>query len=193
MTLSSHATPLRLRDWPHDLICRLAENSADPAAQRFNFYLAYVHSLDRGDITYAGRYLDRLTAAWTPSDPPEYALEAAYFHALDGANLASAQHWLALETREVEPWVRLRARAAMERAGNNPAKARVLIHEAFAALRAAPACGARQYEIDRLLALSQVSSEGSDLEKAHSEMKPVRHAATADPLFQTGAGLTADY
>jgi hypothetical protein len=149
LTPASHATPLRLRDWPHDLILRLADRPADPLVlQRFDAYLAYIHSLDRGEIPVAAQYLDRLMADWTSSDPPEYALEAAYFLALHGGDVATARKWLTLETRDAEPWVRLRARAAVERAAGNPENARTLADEALTALKAAPACGAHQYEID---------------------------------------------
>jgi hypothetical protein len=153
LVASSHATPLRMRDWPHDVVHRVAEISTDLEARRYNAYLAYVHFLDRGDSQMAGLYLNRLLADWTPSDPPEYALETAYFLALYGHDLPTARKWLTRETRDAEPWVRLRAQAAIEREEGQREKARILVDEALGALRAAPACGAHQYEVDRLLAL----------------------------------------
>jgi len=153
LTASSNATPLRVRDWLRDVVARLAEVPADPAVRRYNYYLAYIHFLDSGDSEKAGQYLDRLMADWTAGDAPEYALEAAYFYALHANDLNTARKWLALEARDVEPWVRLRAQAAIERAANNQEKARMLIDEALTALRSAPACGAYEYEIDRLEAL----------------------------------------
>jgi hypothetical protein len=151
LTQSSHATRLRLTDWPHDAVCRLAERTSD----RYASYLAYVHSVDRGDVQAASQYLDRLAAGWTASDPPEYALEAAYFSAFYRNDSSAARKWLAVEPRDAEPWVRLRARAALERADGNPEGARLLIEEGLGAVQQAPACGAYQYEIDRLEALLQ--------------------------------------
>jgi hypothetical protein len=153
LVASSHATPLRMRDWPHDLVRRLAEVPADPQASRYNDYLAYVHFLDRDERQTAGRYLDRLLSDWTCDDPPEYALEAAYFHAFRSDDPIAARHWLDLERRDAEPWVRLRAQAAVERAAGDPERASSLVTEALAMLRAEPACGAHQYEVDRLHAL----------------------------------------
>jgi hypothetical protein len=153
LVASSHATPLRMRDWPHDLICRLAEVPADPQASRYNAYLAYVHFLDRDERQVAGQYLDRLMLDWKSDDPPEYALEAAYFHAFHGDDPIAARNWLTREGRDAEPWVRLRAQAAMERAVGYPERAHRLVDEALSLLRAAPACGAHQYEVDRLQAL----------------------------------------
>jgi len=153
LTASSHATPLRFRDWPNDLVRRLADAPAGSQARRYAAYLAYVHCLDRGEIHTAGISLDRLMADWTASDPPEYALEAAYFLALYGNDLPTARQWLARETRDAEPWVRLRAQAAIEQATGNQDLARALADEALTALNAAPACGAHQYEIDRLHAV----------------------------------------
>jgi hypothetical protein len=147
---SSHATPLPPRDWPYDVILRLADAGADPQTRRYNCYIAYVHFLDRGDIRTAGQYLDRLTADWNAADPPEYALEAAYFHAFHGRGPAVAEKYLALATKDAEPWVRLRAQAAIDRASNNPKEAHESIDKALASLHAAPLCGAHQYEIDRL-------------------------------------------
>jgi hypothetical protein len=153
LVASSHATPLRMRDWPDDLIRRLAEVPADPQAGRYNAYLAYVHILDCGESQAAGQYLERLMSDWQSDDPPEYALEAAYYHAVYGDGPTAARTWLDLESRDAEPWVRMRAQAAMERAMGRPERACELVDEALAMLGAAPACGAYQYEIDRLRAL----------------------------------------
>lgn len=99
----------------------------------------------------AGHYLNRFTADWTADDPPEYALEAAYFYAFDRNDASVARWWLlAVETKKIEPWVRLRAQAAIELAVGYLGRARLLIDEALAALRTEPACGDYQYEIDRL-------------------------------------------
>jgi hypothetical protein len=147
---SSHATPLRLRDWPQGLIRRIADHATDPVSRRYNCYLAYIHFLDYGDSRTAGEYLDKLTADWVTGDPPEYALEAAYFHGFHRRDLLTARTWLTAESRSVEPWVRLRAEAAVEVAAHHLEKARLAIESALTGLREAAACGAHQYEIDRL-------------------------------------------
>jgi len=146
---SSNLTPLRLRDWPEDVVCRNAEHPADPESHSYHCYLAYVHFLDAGYFEAAGRYLDRCLALRAPDSPPEYALEAAYFYALHRHDAVTAAKWLALETRE-KPWLRLRARAAVEMAANCPDAARRLVEEALQMIRAVPPSGAHQYDIDRL-------------------------------------------
>ena len=151
LTPASHATPLRVADWPHDLVVRLAALPADPPNRRFHHYLAYIHFLDRGDVESAAANLDELAATRSAGDPPEYALEAAYFYGFHRNDAAGARRWLAIEEKDAEPWVRLRARAAAERASGNTDTARSLISQALALLNAQPACGAWQYEIDRLL------------------------------------------
>jgi hypothetical protein len=150
LTASSHATPLRLCDWPHDLIQRLEETPMDAVNRRYTAYLAYVHLLDRGEPNAAGERLDRLIDGWSPADPPEYALEAAWFHALHRNDGETALKWLELAKGETEPWVRLRAQAAVERRAGAVARARRMVEEALTAVQAAPACGAHEYEIDRL-------------------------------------------
>lgn len=81
LTPSSHATTLRPRDFPQDLILRLT--SVTPASEltRYNFYVAHIHAMDRGDTVAARRYLTELLTVRYRNDPPEYALEAAYFAA----------------------------------------------------------------------------------------------------------------
>lgn len=133
LTASSHAMRLRFREWPRDLIERL-----DDGRDRYGAYLAYLHWLDSGDRERAGAALARLLAGWSPADPPEYALEAAYF-------FRSAE-WLVRESRDAEPWVRLRARAAV--AGGEEGER--LCDEARDLLLHAPSCGAHAYELDRV-------------------------------------------
>ena len=151
LTPASHATPLRVADWPHDLVVRLPALPADPANRRFHHYLAYIHFLDRGDVKSAAPHLDALAATRAAGDPPEYALEAAYFYGFHRKDAACARRWLEMEEKDAEPWVRLRARAAAEQAAGNTDQARSLIFQALALLKAQPTCGAWQYEIDRLL------------------------------------------
>lgn len=153
LVVSSDGTPLRVRDWPTEVIRRLAEAPADPQDHRYNLYLGYIHFLDRGDSQVAGQYLHRLVEGWTTEDPPEYALEAAYFFALGDHDLAAAGHWLSCASENQAPGVRLRAEAAVEWLSGGPEAARPIVDKALAMLRQAEACGSDQYEIDRLRAL----------------------------------------
>lgn len=151
LTPASHATSLRVAEWPHDLVLRLAALPADPANRRFHHYLAYIHFLDRGDVESAAPHLEGVAATRAAGDPPEYALEAAYFYGFHRKDATSARWWLEMEEKDAEPWVRLRARAAAEHAAGSTLQARSLILQALGLLEAQPACGAWQYEIDRLL------------------------------------------
>jgi hypothetical protein len=160
LTASSHATTLRLRDWPEDLVRRLADAAGDNPAGRYGSYLAYIHFLDRGDVQTAAQHLDRLMAGWQPDDPPEYALEAAYFAAFHGHDAARAREWLALATRESEPWVRQRAEAAIECLDGSSQKAHALAGQALATLEASAPCGAYEYEIDLLEKLQAAAGSG---------------------------------
>jgi hypothetical protein len=151
---ASHRTSLRPRDWPTDVIARLTVAPDDAVMQRFTAYLAYVHFLDGGDPQGAALHFHRFLEGWSPADAPEYALEAAYFLARHQQNLPAAQSWLDREPRSTDPWVRLRAEAAVKLAVGRDHEARVLIEQALAALAATPSCGAYEYEADLLGAMA---------------------------------------
>jgi hypothetical protein len=153
LSLSSHATAVRPRDWPAGPIVRLAESTGDPVWRRFTCCLAYVHFLDGGDRDRAGHYLHRFLEGWTSDDAPEYALEAAYFFGFHEHDAAAARKWLDLEPRTPEPWVRLRAQAAIAIAEGHPAEARSLIDDALRQLCAAFRCGAHEFEAALLRAM----------------------------------------
>jgi hypothetical protein len=150
LTPSSHATAMRVGEWPHELVVRLADSAADPVNRRFHQYLAYIHFLDRGDLASSGLHLEQLAEQWVPGDPAEYALEAAYFYGFHRNDQLEARKWLEIEKKDAEPWVRLRARAAVERVEGNREQARMLIEAGLSGLQGAEPCGAYQYEIDRL-------------------------------------------
>ena len=69
-----------------------------------------------------------------------------------------AKSYLAIELRDAEPWVRLRARAALEWATGNEESVRTLVEEALQGLSIARACGAHQYEINLLRDLASTAS-----------------------------------
>jgi len=148
LTPASHATPLRPKAWPADLLARLEQVQTDSANRRFQCYLAYVRHMDSGDPDSARPYLHDLASERSADDPPEYALESAWFAAIQERQPETARKWLALDTREVdgEPWVRPRAEAALDLAEGRPAEARKRIETALAALSAAPPSGAHEYE-----------------------------------------------
>src|ERR1051325_3661718 len=99
---SSHLTSLRPRDWPRDVICRLAELRTDLQMQRYRWYLAYIHFLDADEIEAASRHLDALMTDWSSSDAPEWALERAYFYARHQNKPEAAKSYLAIELRDAE-------------------------------------------------------------------------------------------
>jgi hypothetical protein len=135
LTPVTYVSMLRPRDFPPRLLDRLLESP-----NRFHWYLAYIHHLDAGRREAAEPHLRKLLEGWTNADPPEYALEAAYFF--------RSREWLERDPRPAaEPWVRLRAEAAVT--GDV-----ALVAEALAQLAAAPKYGANQYEIDLLRGLA---------------------------------------
>jgi hypothetical protein len=147
LVASSYATTLRMREWPRDLIERLWSTANAP---RYDAYLAYVFYLDSREHAHARDCLTRLTSDWNADDPAEYALEAAYFHALFDDDLAAAEMWLSREESSYEPWVHLRAEAAVRRAGGDRDGAHAKAQEARELLERATPCGAYRYELDRL-------------------------------------------
>ncbi len=147
LVASSYATPLRMRQWPRDLIERLCSTAGGP---RYDAYLAYVFYLDSRERGRAGDCLRLLTTGWTAHDPAEYALEAAYFHALYDCDLAAAQMWLSREESSYEPWVHLRAEAAVAWASGDRDTAHAKVRQARDLLERASPCGAYRYELDRL-------------------------------------------
>jgi hypothetical protein len=147
LVASSYATPLRMREWPRDLIERLWSTVNAP---RYDMYLAYVFYLDSREHARARDCLARLTSDWSADDPAEYALEAAYFRALFDDDLDAAQMWLSREESSYEPWVHLRAEAAVAWAGGDHAAAHARVQQARELIGRATPCGAYRYELDRL-------------------------------------------
>ncbi len=155
---SVNHTPLRPRDWPADLIRRLEQSALGAeggrsGGARYSLYMAYVHSLDGGNIPAAWSHLEPILESWMPGDGPQYALEAAYFLAFHRADLAEARRWLALETRLPEDSLRLRAEAAVEWAAGRARKALELIEQAELTVRAHAPNGNRAFEMECLNAM----------------------------------------
>jgi hypothetical protein len=146
MAESSNFTAVRFRDWPHDVLVRLAAGS-DP----YNIYLAYLHTMDGGDAEAASQYMQRLIGT-LPEERPfsHYACDAAYWLALYGGDAAEARKWLSRAGEGAELEVRLRAGAAVAAAEGQFDRAESLAREALARIETLPACGANQYEVDRV-------------------------------------------
>ena len=113
------------------------------------------------EIQTASGYLDALAGDWRSADPSEYALENAYFSARQRKNLDAARNWLAIRTKNAEPWVCLRAQAAIAWAMSNKEEVQTLVDEALGALSTTYACGAQMYEIDLLRDLTATVSDGA--------------------------------
>jgi hypothetical protein len=147
---SVNHTPLRPRDWPVDLLGRLASTGA-----RYHLYMAYIHALDSGNISGAWAHLSALLDSWLPGDGPQYALEAAYFLAFFRGDEKRARQWLSLETRLPDDALRLRAEAAVEWVAGRTKKARERIEQAELTLRAGLVSGYQAFELDCLQAMRE--------------------------------------
>ena len=145
----SHGTPMRPRDWPWEAM-RPVIDAGSSCADRHECYLAYKYLMDSGQTEAALPWLARLLEKWRKADPPEYALEAAFYLGFHAPNPELAAKWLAVSGKDTEPWVRLRAQAAVAWASGRPEEARRLVDRALAELRRAAPCGAVEYERARL-------------------------------------------
>jgi hypothetical protein len=158
---SVNYTPLRPRDWPADLIQRLQVSGGaeaetpDPHQRRYCLYIAYIHSVDAGNIPAAWSHLSPLLESWAPSDGPQYALEAAWFLAFHRRDLEGARQWLARERRLPGEPVRRRAEAAVEWASGRDQEALQLIERAQVRLLTDRHSGNREFEMDCLNALRE--------------------------------------
>jgi Peptidase family M50 len=143
---ASNFTPLRHRDWPHDMLTRLAEGG-DP----YLVYLAYLHSMDAGDEEAAAGYMRRLITGLPEEKPsPYYACEAAYWLAIYGNDAREARKWMERIGPGVDPETRLRAEAAVAFTEGQAERAESLAKEALALIGAPPLSGSSEYAVDRL-------------------------------------------
>jgi hypothetical protein len=145
MGIASNFTALRHRDWPHAPIVRLAAGD-DP----YNIYLAYLHTLDAGNVEAASEYMRRLIAKLPEKPVSHFAIEAAYWLATYGGNAELARKWIERAGPDVERTSRLRAEAAVALAEGQPDRAESLANEALAQFRTPAACGSEEYDLDRL-------------------------------------------
>ncbi|HYW45140.1 MAG TPA: site-2 protease family protein [Bryobacteraceae bacterium] len=145
----SHGTPLRPRDWPWEAM-RPVIDAGSSCRDRHECYLAYKYLLDSGQTEAALPWLARLLEKWRKADPPEYALEAAFYLSVHAPDPDLAAKWLAAAGKDTEPWVRLRAQSAVAWASGRQDEARHLADRALAQLRRAAPCGAVEYEKARL-------------------------------------------
>src|SRR5579871_159433 len=145
----------RWRDWPHDIIVRLAIGN-DP----FNIYIAYLHHLDAGDWKTAGSYMRRLLALLPEVDPcAHYACEAAYWFAARQHDPESARKWLERADPKLAHENRRRAAAALALAEGQIERATLLATQAIANI-GTPICGSDECELDQLrYVLAQVGVE----------------------------------
>lgn len=145
---SVNHTPLRPRDWPADLLGRLASTGA-----RYHLYMAYIHALDSGNISGAWAHLSAVLESWLPGDGPQYALEGAYFLAFYRGDEKRARQWLSMESRLQGAALRLRAEAAVEWVAGRTKKALERIEQAELTSRAGSASGYQAFELDCLQAM----------------------------------------
>jgi hypothetical protein len=182
---SVNYTPLRPRDWPADLIERMAGMPAEAHQLRYCLYMAYIHYLDAGDVPAAGRHLEQLLESWTAADGPHYALEAAYFLAFHRQDLDGAQSWLAREARLSGDSLRLRAEAAVEWAAGDEQQALHLIEQAQARLRTDRPSGNREFEMDCLNAIREaVARENKTARQEEAPASPEEARHLHEPAWE---------
>ena len=142
---ASDFTPLRPRDWPHDVILRLGQRE-----DLYCHYLAYVHWLDAGDTEAAAAHIQKLIAFLSEADPdPTNACEAAYWLAAYVGDAVAARTLLIRAGPGADPMARTRAAAALALAEGQPERAESLIREGLAQIPL-PSSGSAQFEFDRL-------------------------------------------
>jgi hypothetical protein len=154
---SSNLHSPRWRDWPREVIVRLAAGD-DP----FNIYLAYLHHSDAGDWEAAGSYMRRLIAVLPEVNPNAYyACEAAYWCAAREGDPESARKWLARAGSKIADENRRRAAAALALAQNQFERAILLADQAIAEI-GTPICGSDECEIYQLrYVLSQAAESAA--------------------------------
>jgi hypothetical protein len=166
LALSSNNTPLRFRNWPRGLVKRVAEGPADPAAARYNLYLAYLRHQDSNETETAESYLDRLLSTWEPDDPAEYAAEAAYVMGFHRRNALKSAEWHSRVAESAPSYLRLRAEASVEWARGNLSEANSLAKQAYEATLAQFDCGAIRYESELVWEMQQETALDTAAETA---------------------------
>ncbi len=160
MAEASNFTPLRHRDWPHELIVRLAEGE-----DSYNIYLAYLHSMDSGDLDAASRYIARLIAQLPEQRPNSYyASESAYWLATHDGDPVAARKWMERTGPELLPEMRLRLEAAVALAEGDPGRAESLAKESRALLPTPAVHGSDLFGIDRLNHLLESAAVGQTVQ-----------------------------
>ncbi|HUI81294.1 MAG TPA: M50 family metallopeptidase [Bryobacteraceae bacterium] len=142
---ASNHTALRHRDWPRDLIKRLAEGS-----DSYNLFLGYLQSLDAGEVDTASSYMSRLIAQLPEKEPfAYYAYEAAYWLAVYRQDPEAARQWIDRVPPDQVPDLRLRAEAAVALATGQADEAARLAKRALEE-QGEIRCGTDLYQTDRL-------------------------------------------
>jgi len=142
----AHGTAVRPRDWPGELMSPVLAGGGD----RHEWYIAYVHLMDAGEPHAAFAWLLKALEKPQKSDPPEYALEAAYYLGVYRRDAKQAGKWLGSAGKDTPKWVRLRAQAAVALAWGEADRARKLVGDAERELGAAFPCGSVECERARL-------------------------------------------
>ena len=99
MAESSNFTSLRYRDWPRAVIVRLAERQ-----DSYDYYLAYLHAMDSGELEAALAHMRSLMAQLASEKPNSYlACEAVDWLATEGGDVVEARKWLELIGPDLAP------------------------------------------------------------------------------------------
>jgi len=156
---SSNLSPLRYRDWPHDVVLRLAESG-----QPYDLYLAFIHSNDAGDIEAEEIYVRRLMASLPAQDLDahgrHYACEIACWLALRANDPAAATQWLERAGTDADWELQRRAHAAIALASGDFDRAAELAEAALADCPMPPPRGFEMWDVERLQRILSAARAG---------------------------------
>jgi hypothetical protein len=155
MAEATNCTPMRYRDWPRDVVVRLAEQN-DP----YNLYLAYLHMADSGETEAAAGYVNRLIALLPAEQKPWpfFAYEIAYWLAAYAGDPAAARQWLDRAGRDARNVMCIEAEAAIAAAEGQPEVAAGLVTIGLDLAHDPGECGGDQVDIERLKRMQSAST-----------------------------------
>lgn len=143
---ASNFTPVRYRDWPREVLARMAAQN-----DSYNIYLAYMQTLDAGDMEAASQYMRRLIPLMPDARSyPYFAYEAAYWFATYAGDPETARRFLDRAPADARNVVYLQAEAAIASAEGQAERVADLVKRGFALLHDPPVTGSDQCDAERL-------------------------------------------
>jgi hypothetical protein len=155
----SRGTPLRPRDWPPELIRIMTEAPASLRGRR-ECHLMFCHLMDAGEASAAYPWVARLAGKPEKSDPPEYALDIAFYLALHQHDPETARKWLGVAGKGAGAWMYARAQSAIAMAEGRTEEAQWLVEQGLASLATQLPCGDVDCDRDLLNSVLAVPTLG---------------------------------